>query len=368
MVRKYPRKGSVRRVIEEHLTAKDSMNFFKERGIIICARKKKDLAKIGGDYYLSQEDYSDFKNLMDAEQNYKKSGRITFSNNLKQNLEEALIGLNNKVIDQEDKTKITVMKDSEENMKVLISYDEYKPSLIDLLDRTSRQIEVTINSHNDNCSLDFNMQSSHDYKKVREVLNYISKNEEEVEFNFQEISLSNFPIVQRIELFEVFFRNIQEPWELVEINKLKVKRDSKETKVSEDQLDGINSALLDGYNLRANKFVKETLEKGFYFSMASMRLDKKNTKEFIDLVIDFKARPEMCEVKISNSGVYVPPENGEDLKEVKSVMHSSDQDKLLMEYKNILSEIYTTLQNTPITPDVEVASAAEDSPEYKTKD
>jgi hypothetical protein len=56
-------------------------------------------------------------------------------------------------------------------------------------------------------------------------------------------------------------------------------------KVSEDQLEGINSAVLDGENLRKNRFVKSTVEQGFYFSMASMRLDQ---NQLLILLIYYK--------------------------------------------------------------------------------
>ncbi len=58
--------------------------------------------------------------------------------------------------------------------------------------------------------------------------------------------------------------------------------------------------------------------------MASMRLDHTSSSNFIDLVIDFKVRPEMCEVRIIHSGVYVLKEDGSGFTELKSVMDSAE--------------------------------------------
>ncbi|WP_368936253.1 hypothetical protein [Bacillus sp. SH8-8] len=348
MIRNYPKKYSVRKVIEQHLSTKDTKDFLKVRGILAFGKTKKDLAKIGGDYFLNQKDYIELKAKMDAEHNYRKSGRISFQKEHLKSFQASLELFGNSYINREDNTKLKVSKNPDGSTNILLTYDEYKPSMIDLLDTTTRQVEIKLNTHGENCSLDFNMQASSDYKKVKELITYIATNDEDIQFEFQEISLTKLNKTNRIELFERFFKSIKEPWELIEIKKLKVKRDATEKKINADQLEGINSAILDGDNLKENSFVKSTLDQGFYFSMASMRLDHTSSSKFIDLVIDFKARPEMCEVKIAHSGLYVQTENGNGVSELKSVMESSDQDKLLLEYKNVLYEIFIELSCVPM--------------------
>lgn len=335
--------------MKDHLSAKDTKDFLKSRGILVHCIKKSDLSKIGGDFYLDREGYSDLKQRMDVEQNYVKSGRISFSKEHMGELEATLISLNNKLINQEDNTKLSVSKEGNGNTNIVLSYDEYKPSMIDLLDRTTRHIDITLNSNSDACSIDYNIHSPNDYKKVKELIAFITSNDDDIEYEFDEINLNKLTKPKRIELFERFFNSIKSPWELVEIKKLKVKRDEKEVKVAEDQLQGINSAVLDGDNLKENKFVTSTLDQGFYFSMASMRLDHISDPYFIDLVIDFKTRPEMCEVKIVNSGVYASKEHNEGLRELKSVMDGTEQDRLLLEFKNTLHGIFVELSGEELS-------------------
>lgn len=289
MIRNYPKKSSIRRVIEDHLSAKDSKDFLKKRGILVHCINKSDLAKIGGDYYLNNNDYSELKSRMDSEQNYKKSGRLSFAKENLEQFEETLISLNNQFINRDDNTKLIITKKSNGNTKILLTYDEYKPSLIDLLDKSTRQVEITLNTHSDTCSLDFDLQAPNDYKKVKELITYLTSTTGEIQFDFEEISLNKLTKLQRIELFDKFFKSIKKPWSLVEIKKLKVKREtSEEENVLGDTLQGINSAVLDGDNLRENQFVKSTLSTGFYFSMASMRLNHSSKPQFIDLVMILK--------------------------------------------------------------------------------
>ncbi|HDR8434266.1 TPA: hypothetical protein QC285_004070 [Bacillus cereus] len=365
MIKNYPKKYSIRKVMQEHLSTKDTKDFLKIRGILAICNKKEDLSKIGGDYYFSQKDYTDLKSRMDVEQNYKKSGRILFPKEHLDSLQSSLELFGNSYINREDNTKLRVLKNADGTTNVLLTYDEYKPSMIDLLDTTTREVEIKLNTHGANCSLDFNIQAVSDYKKVKELIKYIADNDEDIQFEFQEISLDKLNKSSRIELFERFFKTLIKPWKLVEIKKLKVKRNEKERKIDADQLEGINSAVLDGFNLKENSFVKSTLDKGFYFSMASMRLNETTSRNFIDLVIDFKTKPEMCEVKITHSGIYMPKENGDGLIEMKKVMTSTEQEELLLEYKNTLYEIFLELSNIPmvnveIIASNEVASSIED--------
>lgn len=138
----------------------------------------------------------------------------------------------------------------------------------------------------------------------------------------------------------------------MEITKLKVKRDKndeEETDISKDQLAGINSALLDGKNLIENNFVKSTLKNGFYFSMATMKFENQSTPEFIELVIDFKSRPERCETNIVSSGFY--EEDGLGIRTIKNLFDTETQNNITFNFKNTLYQIYVELLNSEDVPE-----------------
>ncbi|MMZ57025.1 hypothetical protein [Paenibacillus ottowii] len=109
-----------------------------------------------------------------------------------------------------------------------INYTEYKPSMIDLLDRTDRRVEVTVNQQKDTCSLDFDTLASNDYSKVTQVINYIHQKNNDIKFDFSEISLRMLSCEKRIQLFNESFQHDHSPWKFEEIIKLKVKRDDDE--------------------------------------------------------------------------------------------------------------------------------------------
>lgn len=353
-LKKYPNRFHVRKVIEQFMSSKDSLNFFKEQGILIQASKRKDVAKIAADHYFSRSSFLKLKEKIETEHNYKKTARFEIPMEQIADLKNALLEINGISLNDEENTTVSVVETSQDDWKFIIDYTEYKPGLIDLLDHTARRVEVKVNYHQDNCSLDFDTVVSSDHKKFKQVIDFLENANEDIRLDFSEISLRALSCEKRIQLFNEFFQYDHSPWEFVEIKKLKVKRDESRDKfkdstepeekiIEDDQLQGINSALIDGKNLIENKFVKGTLDNGFYFSMAQMRFDKINRSDFIDVAIEFMSRPEKCETKMVSSGYYDIDNDTGDRIEETNVLESKLQDPILFEFKNVLSQIYRRL-------------------------
>ncbi|MEK4825166.1 hypothetical protein NSS71_11455 [Niallia sp. FSL W8-0951] len=351
-IKNYPYRSHLRRVLNKHVTTRDVKSFLKEKGILVHAFRKEDLSRIGADYYYSMANIVDLKEKIDSPTNYKKTSRINIPTNQVDELKSTLTSLTGQKLDNDEDTRVTVLSNPDGTWMFEIDYTEYKPSLINLLDVTNRKITVNVNEQGESTSLDFSLLTPHDYKKVTEVIKQVHKNSDDFSFNFSEISLSNLTKKKRISLFDNFFNYKHESWSLVEITKLKVKRDKndeEETDISKDQLAGINSALLDGKNLIENNFVKSTLKNGFYFSMATMKFENQSTPEFIELVIDFKSRPERCETNIVSSGFY--EEDGLGIRTIKNLFDTETQNNITFNFKNTLYQIYVELLNSEDVPE-----------------
>ncbi|MDN8588112.1 hypothetical protein Q0V21_04935 [Paenibacillus sp. 11B] len=345
-LKKYPNRFHVRKVIEQFMSSKDSISIFQEQGILIQAVKKKDVAKIAADHYFCRDSFLKLKERIEAEHNYKKTSRLEIPKGQIEDLKSALLEINGTSLGDDENTIVSVVETPNGEWKFVIDYIEFKPGMIDLLDQTARRVEVKVNYQNDTCSLDFDTIVSHDHKKVTQVLNYLERANDDIKLNFSEISLKALSCEKRIQLFNEFFKYNHHPWTFVEIKKLKVKRDEngekpEESTVGEDQLQGINSAVLDGENLIENRFVKGTLDNGFYFSMAQMRFDNTENADFIDVAIEFMSRPEKCETKMVSSGYYFE-DMGKTLEET-NVVGTKIQDAILFDFKNVLFQIYRQL-------------------------
>ncbi|UMV45296.1 hypothetical protein LMZ02_17350 [Paenibacillus macerans] len=353
-LKKYPTRFHVRKVIEQFMSSRDSLAFFKEQGILIQANRRKDVAKIAADHYFSRSSFLKLKEMIETEHNYKKTARFELPKEQIVDLKDALLEINGISFKDEENTTVSVVESSQDDWKFIIDYTEYKPGLIDLLDQTARRVEVKVNYHQDTCSLDFDTNVSSDHKKFKQVIDYLVNANKDVRLDFSEISLKTLSCEKRIQLFNEFFQYDHHPWEFVEIKKLKVKRDDDGDKsrdssepneriIEDDQLQGINSALIDGKNLIENKFVKGTLDNGFYFSMAQMRFDNIENSDFIDVAIEFLSRPEKCETKMVSSGYYFYDNDTGGILEETNVIEPKKQDPILFEFKNALFQIHRRL-------------------------
>lgn len=359
-LKNYPYKLHIKKAMKNFMTTGDVFDYLKERGILVSAYTKDDYAKIGMDFYFSRYNYLELKKRIDGDQNYRKSSRYTIPTNQINNLKSALLSFTNTPLDEED-TRVRVIGQKDGNWSFEVKYIEYKPGMINFLDTTERNIEVNINQNGTMTNLDFNLEGPNDHKKVTKILNLIHEENPELKFTFDEIELKKLPKNYRVMLFDNFFKVENNEWELKKILKLKVNRDdtqnpNTDSVVSNDQLKGINSALLDGENLIENEFVKTIINEEFYFTMATMRFDHRSSPKFIDFSIDFKTRPDRFESKITSSGVYLSDEKG--LKENKKVMDSNEQDKIIFQFKNDINDIYNKLlsEYNPLTniPEVEL--------------
>ncbi|MCY8373365.1 hypothetical protein P8868_17000 [Bacillus inaquosorum] len=354
-LKRYPTKMSLKKAMKNYMNWTDVFEFLRERGILVSAFSKEDYAKTGMNFYFSRATYLDLKQRLDGEINYIKSSRYYIPKEKIDDLKESLSVLTGKKIGS-DNTKVTLIDKSDDTWEFHINYIESKPGMISLLDETEKQISVTINNHETFTSLDFNLESANDHKKVTEILTLLQNDNPDVQFSLSDIELDKLSSNNKIALFNEFFDSKNSEWELKKILKLKVNRHTKNInklqKLEQDLLQGINSALLDGENLIENQFVENITKRDFHFTMASMRYDSKITAEFIDFSVEFKTRPARFEAKITNSGEYEEAENG--MKENKKTFKKDRQNIIIFEFQNEFYNIYKKLllQQKEETPEL----------------
>ncbi|MCY8542295.1 hypothetical protein P9D53_03190 [Bacillus haynesii] len=346
-LKRYPHKLSLKKAMSNYMNWTDVFELLRSKGILVSGFKKSDYAKTGMDFYFSRETYLDLKRRLDGDINYIKSSRFYIPKNQLNHLKECLDSISGKKIDEDD-TCVKLIGKADGSWSFQITYNEVKPGMISLLDTTERKIEVNINDHDDVASLDFNIAGTHDHKKVTQLLAKIQEEYKEIKFKLSDIELKKLSKTSRIRLFDEFFQLEDSEWELKKILKLKVNRDNNSNNPTEppealnkDLLKGINTALLHGENLIDNEFIKNITKDDFYFTMASMRYDHRDSPDYIDFSIEFKSRPERFEAKITGSGEYEATEKG--YTENKKVFPKDRQDHIIFKFQNEFYQIYNFL-------------------------
>ncbi|MFP3420697.1 hypothetical protein R0K30_15035 [Bacillus sp. SIMBA_154] len=340
---RYPEKTNLFKAMKNYMHWKDIFEYLRNRGVLVSGFSKDDYARVGVNFYFSKETYLDLKQRLDGEINFIKSSRYYIDSEKVDDLKNSISEIVGKNLGNDD-TSVVLFDNNDDTWEFEITYTESKPGMIDLLDSTERRIPVKVNTHKSFTSLDFNLESASDHKKVTEILTHIQKENPEVSFALSDIDLEKLDENNKISLFKNFFEMLHSDWELKKINKLKVNRHSKDQKKKlDDLLQGINSALLDGENLIENEFIKTITKKDFHFTMASMRFDNKKTSEYIDFSIEFKSRPVRFEAKILNSGEYEESKDG--LIENKKVLNKDLQNSITFDFQNQFFILYKQLLN-----------------------
>lgn len=346
-LKRYPSKLSVKKTIKNFVNWKDSFEFLRERGILVSGFNKEDYANVGTNFYFSRKTYLDLKQRLDGENNFVKSSRYYIPNEKVKDLKESLSAIVGNKFGSDD-TKVILIENADDTWEFNVTYTESKPGMISLLDETQRQISVKVNTHDSFTSLDFNLESANDHRKITEILTTLQTQNPDISFALSDIDLEKLNAQNKIALFKNFFELLHDDWELKKINKLKVNRHSKDLKrksnLENDLLQGINSALLGGENLIENQFIKTITKENFHFTMTSMRFDNRETPEFIDFSIEFKSRPVRFEAKITSSGEYEETNNGVPT-ENKKVLNKELQNRITFDFQNQFFILYKQLLN-----------------------
>ena len=76
--------------------------------------------------------------------------------------------------------------------------------------------------------------------------------------------------------------------------------DVEETEAPKEQLSGISQAILEGKNLRENKFVRMAEEDGYLFSSMTYMFERKKDNSHIKIRAEFKGSPKIFEVSLES--------------------------------------------------------------------
>ena len=166
------------------------------------------------------------------------------------------------------------------------------------------------------------------------------------DLSIKQVTLKGLVLHNRVTLFDRFFGYAFDNWKTDEIKSIKLVKDDEYFDADDEDagedldngiLSGINSALLKGTALRTNVFVQNSLDKGYYFSQANVRLAHKTDSIKISIDIIFRGDDRLLEVNVSGS---YETEDGRDFKRTLPV---NEQREYLRYFNDIISEIYKQL-------------------------
>lgn len=302
---KYPTRYEVEQTLTDFCTRVFVDKFAQSRGVFITKAIQDELSEHLSGFFF---DHFDIEEIRDAA--YKRNSSNTLAGFVVTSQDEAFDPVHalDTLRGSNDLEKGVVLgaiveevnADGSKQFKGSMEYVDKKPGRIEFLQEEVRRFDYTIKSIDENSyQVLVECQKSNDAK----VFENLVKKKTGKDVRSETLDADNLSAKNTISFFdELANKGMPTEWRLVEVKQLifrKGKSENEEVEeVDAEELSGITQAILDGNNLRENKFVKQSEESGYRFTAMTYEFEHKNNPLIIQIRAEFKSRPKVFEVGI----------------------------------------------------------------------
>jgi hypothetical protein len=352
MLQFYPDKNSLKEVMSQKLSLTNLKELCRTNGVFLLSNNKECLINTAHLFFWGYNEINFLADAIDDERNNKKSIRLNIQPILgsQANIYDVLLSqIKNRLSSQKEteRLKIKEVRNINEHVQEIeFQYIKHQKGRVRLLDEVEKNFTLLITANDDKSAvIDVTHDEASDVKTVKdEIQRLIGINNKNI--MVKQVNLKSLVLENRVILFDRFFSYTFNNWRTDEIKSIKLVKDVEFMDSDDDEegenldnsiLSGINSALLQGTALRTNAFVQNCLNRGYYFSQATVRLahNIENIKISIDII--FRGANRQLEINIAASYEI---EEGRDYKKTLPV---NEQRDYLRYFHDIINEIYSQL-------------------------
>lgn len=329
----YPSFYELQEVLSEIIQGEDLKEFAQSKGIFMISTPQSELAKEMAYFYYEHEELEYLRDkAYTSNSTHAMSGFLVESNNSEFNLVEVY----EKIIDQANfKPGIcldSLYEESYDNnvkFKGRLEYTKRRAGRIQFLQDEVNSFDFYfIPLENGLWQVEIDSSKSTDTKELTEILNKgLIKDSDEIIILDQDKMSSADSILFFDRLSSEGF---PKEWIAKDIKQITIRKSKGEIDdsvdddqiVTEEHLSGIKQAILEGKNLRNNKFVQESEKNGYRFT--SMIYEFHSKKGLVLTVrTEFKSRPKVFEVTILNVESFF----GSSVNSLKRVQYNLSKDQ-----------------------------------------
>lgn len=339
-----------RLIVDKKLKTSAFKAYLKQKGIIFTASNAEQFAEQIYTVFLGSSEISEIRDIMINDNNYEKS--LVMNLCLKSSTDGNILDI---ILDEINKYKSEKVKDytlempvkEQNSISVQFSYQRKSPGRNRLLEYEKRFLKLNIRKISDKkVTIDIRQPSSIDSKHAVEFIQKIAGNNE---FKIEHINLNSLVTSNKVEFFDQIAKHKFESWRLKTITGITVKRGNSDDANEEDDegeiiddegqesqaLSGINQAILNGNELRLNKFVQDSIDRGYY--IAAMRYRYEHTREATEFAINLSFKNNDLKVEIDKT--YWE----EDGRISVQPFLKTEQNGIIIEFQNVADEVYQEL-------------------------
>ena len=350
MLTEYVDCSELKRLIEDKKIKPATIKYYlRKKGIIFTASNAEEFAEQVFTIFLGADEMEEIRDMLLHSGNYEKSlvMNIKYATNPQEDIIDIIVDEINKMkTTKNDMYCIEKPVKTDEGACIQFSYTRKLPGKNKLLQEEKRYLKLNIRKKdNDEVIVDIRQQSSVDSRNAVEFVERLAKSEDK--FNICHINLELLSTKNKVEFFDRIAAYSFKLWQLKTITGITVKQGKIDEEDDDDEmleevenastLTGISQAVLNGNGLRANEFVQQSINNGYFISAMKYRYEHKmDTKEFAVIICFRKSdlRVEIDKTYFDDEGkIYVQP------------LLKEEQNEIIVEFQDVAYKIYYELLN-----------------------
>lgn len=360
----YPSPRDLRTILEESVSRRTLLGFLRKKGIFFFNVTRSDLATKISEMVLDYDDLQVLRSFAYKNTNKQILSGFSLTSDVSFDLTSIYNNVRNKGIVDVDGYKLnTISRIPKPNGEVCyggsLIYSKKMAGRIEFIRSEERDVSFFIKKIGDNhWQVEVDGGKSSDGKTVFQMLDKIVKN---YQVKVDSLKLDYLSRVDTISFFDRLTKEgLKSPWKFEDTERITLKRhagtyddteeeddDEAEKEVSKEHLSGISQAILEGKNLRENKFVNQAEKSGYAFTSMTYVFSAKDKK--IKIRAEFKRNPKIFEVCLEN---YLEPsatKKGE-FDDMLSTLEDSENMKIRSDFWNNAKNVFRSIQEERMKP------------------
>lgn len=307
----YPSSNELKDVLFDSVKHSELMSFLQGRGVFYLNTSREDAAMLTSRLLLDADGLETIRQFACNTSN--KSLLSGFTMVADSSFE--LNSLYDTILDREVLKKggyhlKTLSKIGDSKFEGNIIYQKRRPGKNVFLKYEERDISFTMERHADNnWQVEIDGENSNDGKVIQQMFMVATK---EKGVKVEEILFDGISNEDKISFFDRLAKEgLDEQWIIKDVLRLTLKKpkpqaeetteeekEGEEKEATQEQLSGIAQAILEGENLRENKFVHLAEKGGYVFSSMTYLFERKADNCHLKIRAEFKGSPKIFEVSL----------------------------------------------------------------------
>lgn len=343
----YPNSQELKDVINESVKQTELLSFLRKKGIFYLNASHEDSSMLTARLLLDRDDLNEIRRYAYKNVNKSLLSGFTLESHSKIDLESLYNTIREKETFKKEGYKLKALYKVGGKAKEFggsVEYKRYRPGRTAFLKEEKHEISFRIKElSKTKWQVEVDGESSSDGKAIQKLFSMAVRGKD---ITIDELRLDGLSNANTITFFDRLVKEgLNNDWTIEDILRLTLRRskfksdqseefeEDSETSIEneegndvevkeaqQEQLSGISQAILEGKNLRENKFVRMAEEDGYLFSSMTYMFERKSDSSHIKIRAEFKGNPKIFEVSLES---FSKPDT--DLSEGNTVDLSDEQ-------------------------------------------